>query len=89
MTAIVTECYEDYNTLIHELNSGPPEQRIKASVLIVQDGRCNRINRPYDSDRMRSLRNEYGIVGYLDQVSVQVIPTLLTVISSILIVLAY
>nr|CCA24606.1 structural maintenance of chromosomes protein 5 puta [Albugo laibachii Nc14] len=67
MTAIVTECYEDYNTIIHELHSGPTDQRIKASVLIVQDGRCSKINRPYGFDRMRSLQKEYGIIGYLDE----------------------
>lgn len=68
MAALVTECYEDYNTIIRELNSEGSGQRMKASVLIVQDGKCNPVNRPFTQDQLDTYRREYGISGFLDEV---------------------
>ncbi|KAF1333654.1 Structural maintenance of chromosomes protein 5, partial [Globisporangium splendens] len=67
MAALVTECYEDYNTIIRELNSEGSGQRVKASVLIVQDGKCNPVNRPFTDEQLDTYRREYGISGFLDE----------------------
>ncbi|TMW55892.1 hypothetical protein Poli38472_008540 [Pythium oligandrum] len=67
MGALVTECYDDYNTILKDLNSDNSGQRIKASILIVQDGKCSQPNRPYTSEQMRSFRDEFGVSGYLDE----------------------
>ncbi|GLD93353.1 hypothetical protein PINS_up001945 [Pythium insidiosum] len=68
MAALVTECYEDYNTIIQELNSdNTGGQRIKASILIVQDGKCNNPNRPYSAEQLESLKQQFGVTGYLDE----------------------
>lgn len=68
MAALVTECYEDYNTIIRELNSDSSGQRIKASILIVQDGKCNAVQRPFSHDQLETYRHEFGISGFLDEV---------------------
>lgn len=68
--ALVTECYDDYNTILRELNNGNSDRRIKASILNVEDGRCHAVNRPYSSDKMNDYRDRYGMMGFLDEVSV-------------------
>lgn len=69
MAALVTECYEDYNTIIRELNSESSSQRIKASILIVQDGHCNPVQRTFTRDQIDYYHREFGISGFLDEVS--------------------
>lgn len=68
MAALVTECYEDYNLIIRELNSEGSSQRIKASVLIVQDGQCSPVQRTFTRDQIELYRREFGISGFLDEV---------------------
>lgn len=68
MAALVTECKEDYDTIISGLNNQSSGQRIKASVLIVQDAKCNAIHRPHSEDDMKTYRRQLGVTGYLDEV---------------------
>lgn len=68
LTALVTECYEDYNTILRELNNGNSDRRIKASILNVEDGRCHAVNRPYSAEQMNEYCDRYGMRGYLDEV---------------------
>ncbi|DBA04829.1 TPA: hypothetical protein N0F65_004466 [Lagenidium giganteum] len=67
MTALVAECYEDYNTIIRELNSEKSSQRIKTSIFIVQDAKCTPFNRPYTPDQVESFCQQFGFTGYLDE----------------------
>ena len=66
--ALVTECYDDYNTILHELKSGNSDRHIKASILNVEAGKCHAFNRPYSSDKMKGYRERYGMTGFLDEV---------------------
>lgn len=68
MAALVTECKEDYDTIISGLNNQSSGQRIKASVLIVQDAKCNPIHRPHSEENMKTYRRQLGVTGYLDEV---------------------
>ncbi|CAI5743535.1 unnamed protein product [Hyaloperonospora brassicae] len=65
--ALVTECYDDYNTILHELKSGDSGRHIKASILNVEDGKCHAFNRPYSSDKINDYRERYGMTGFLDE----------------------
>ncbi|OQS06867.1 structural maintenance of chromosomes protein 5 [Thraustotheca clavata] len=66
LTCFVTECREDSDLLIRELNEGA--QRIGVSVINVQDARCGSIDRPYTKDQLDELRANYGMSCYLDEV---------------------
>ncbi|CAI5722490.1 unnamed protein product [Peronospora effusa] len=61
--ALVTESYDDYNTILRELKSA----RIKASILNVEDGRCHAVVRPYSNDKMNDYRKRYGMTCFLDE----------------------
>ncbi|CEG38324.1 structural maintenance of chromosomes protein [Plasmopara halstedii] len=65
--ALVAECYEDYNTILHEINNEDSDRRIKASILIVENGTCHAVHRPYSEDQMNDYRNRYGMKGFLDE----------------------
>ncbi|KAG6580329.1 Structural maintenance of chromosomes protein 5 [Phytophthora cinnamomi] len=67
LAALVTECYEDYNTILRELNNGNSDRRIKASILNVEDGKCHAVHRPYSTEQMRDYSDRYGMRGYLDE----------------------
>ncbi|GMF25919.1 unnamed protein product [Phytophthora fragariaefolia] len=67
LAALVTECYEDYNTILRELNNGNSDRRIKASILNVEDGKCHAVHRPYSTEQMEGYREQYGMRGYLDE----------------------
>ncbi|KAG7400746.1 Structural maintenance of chromosomes protein 5 [Phytophthora boehmeriae] len=64
--ALVTECYDDYNTILRELNNGS-DRRVKASILNVEGGVCHGINRPYTDDQIADYRERYGMTGFLDE----------------------
>ncbi|KAL4127820.1 hypothetical protein PRIC2_006819 [Phytophthora ramorum] len=66
LAALVTECYDDYNTILRELNNGS-DRRIKASILIVENGICHGVHRPYSADQMNDYRERYGMMGFLDE----------------------
>ena len=66
--ALVTECYDDYNTILRELKSESSDRRIKASILNVEGGRCHAVVRPYSNDKMNDYRNRYGMTCFLDEV---------------------
>ncbi|OQR85040.1 structural maintenance of chromosomes protein 5 [Achlya hypogyna] len=66
LTCFVTECKEDSDLMIRELNEG--NQRIGVSVINIQNGECSRIERPYTPDQLGELRAKYGMDRYLDEV---------------------
>ncbi|KAF4323220.1 hypothetical protein BBO99_00003042 [Phytophthora kernoviae] len=66
LAALITECYEDYSTIIRELNNGT-DRHIKASILNVEGGICHSINRPYRGDQIADYRERYGMTGFLDE----------------------
>lgn len=66
MTALVVESKADYDTILTGLqNEG---QRTKVSVVIVENGMCGPIKRPYSDEQMRVFRERFGVTGYLDEV---------------------
>ncbi|KAE9138658.1 Structural maintenance of chromosomes protein 5 [Phytophthora fragariae] len=67
LAALVTECYDDYNTILRELNNGNSDRRIKASILNVEDGKCHAVHRPYSTEQMNDYSGRYGMRGYLDE----------------------
>ncbi|KAG1711517.1 hypothetical protein DVH05_008770 [Phytophthora capsici] len=64
--ALVTECYDDYNTILREINNGS-DRRLKISIVNVEGGVCRDIHRPYSDEKMREYRDRYGMVGFLDE----------------------
>ncbi|KAK1947417.1 Structural maintenance of chromosomes protein 5 [Phytophthora citrophthora] len=64
--ALVTECYDDYNTILREINNGS-DRRLKISIVNVEGGVCRDIHRPYSNEKMREYRDRYGMVGFLDE----------------------
>jgi hypothetical protein len=69
MGALVTECYEDYDFILKELNNSTSD-RISATVVNVQDGKCTPIKRPFDANELESFKDRFDIIGYLDEVCV-------------------
>ncbi|POM81160.1 Structural maintenance of chromosomes protein 5 [Phytophthora palmivora] len=61
------ECYDDYNTILREMNNGNSDRRIKASILIVENGICHAVHRPYSEEQMSEYRDRYGMKGFLDE----------------------
>lgn len=66
LASFVVECREDYDTLISEFNE---HRRKKIGVYNIQDGRVRQCQRPFSDGTMSTLRNQYGIKCYLDEVS--------------------
>jgi hypothetical protein len=68
MTLLITETHEDYKTILDGLatdtSSGRPA---RASVFVVEGGRCSAVNRPYNDEQMARYRSEFGITGFLDE----------------------
>ncbi|KAG7388925.1 Structural maintenance of chromosomes protein 5 [Phytophthora pseudosyringae] len=65
--ALVAECYDDYNTILREVNNGNSDRRIKASILIVENGTCHAVHRPYSEEQMNKYCTRYGMKGFLDE----------------------
>jgi hypothetical protein len=68
LAALVTECYDEYNTILRELNNGS-DRRIKVSILNVEDGKCHAVHRPYSEEQMNDYHQRYGMKGFLDEVT--------------------
>ncbi|EQC41215.1 hypothetical protein SDRG_01190 [Saprolegnia diclina VS20] len=66
LTSFVTECNEDYNTLIRELNEG--SNRLGISITNVEDGKGKVFSRPYTPAQLHELQTQYGMSCYLDEV---------------------
>ena len=64
LKSFVVECKEDYNLLYRELRT---KRGIPVNVNIVNNGKLESINRMYSEEKIRILRNEHGIIGYLDE----------------------
>ncbi|KUF93520.1 NADH dehydrogenase 1 alpha subcomplex subunit 9 [Phytophthora nicotianae] len=65
--ALVAECYDDYNTILREVNNGNSDRRVKASIVIVENGTCHAVHRPFSIQQMDDYRQRYGIKGFLDE----------------------
>ncbi|KAG3117149.1 Structural maintenance of chromosomes protein 5 [Phytophthora idaei] len=65
--ALVAECYDDYNTILREVNNGNSDRRVKASIVIVENGKCHAVHRPYSEGQMDDYRGRYGMKGFLDE----------------------
>ncbi|KAI9912181.1 hypothetical protein PsorP6_009865 [Peronosclerospora sorghi] len=66
---LVTECYDDYNTILRELQTPDGHAEIKASILNVENGQCHAVHRPYPAAKLTMYREQYGMLGFLDKVS--------------------
>ncbi len=61
----VVECKEDYNLLYRELRD---KRQMNVNIHIVPQGKCEEsIHRPYSDVKMRMLKKEHGVIGYLDE----------------------
>ncbi|EEY64212.1 structural maintenance of chromosomes protein 5, putative [Phytophthora infestans T30-4] len=65
--ALVAESYEDYNTILREVNNVDSDRRIKASIVIVENGTCHAVHRPYSPGQMDDYCQRYGMKGFLDE----------------------
>ncbi|KAF4035864.1 RecF/RecN/SMC N terminal domain [Phytophthora infestans] len=65
--ALVAESYEDYNTILREVNNVNSDRRIKASIVIVENGTCHAVHRPYSPGQMDDYCQRYGMKGFLDE----------------------
>ncbi|KDO35052.1 hypothetical protein SPRG_01116 [Saprolegnia parasitica CBS 223.65] len=66
LTSFVTECNEDYNTMVRELNEGA--NRLGISVTNVEDGKGKSFDRPYTPAQFHEMQTQYGMSCYIDEV---------------------
>ncbi|KAF0683113.1 Aste57867_24801 [Aphanomyces stellatus] len=66
LTTFVTECKEDYDVLVKELNEG--SRRLGINVTNVPDGRAAQFSRPYSASQLQRIQSEFGMTCYLDEV---------------------
>lgn len=64
LKSFVVECKEDYNLLYRELRT---KRGIPVNINIVNNGILNPIQRTYSDEKMRILKNEHGVIDYLDE----------------------
>ena len=64
LTAFVVECYEDYNTLLEAFSTG---SNGRASVLIVHEGQCHPVARPFSETAWSGFQEQFGFQRYADE----------------------
>jgi len=64
LKSFVVECKEDYNLLYRELRT---KRGVPVNIIIVNNGKLNQIRRNYSDEKYRILKNEHGVMGYLDE----------------------
>jgi chromosome segregation ATPase len=64
LKSFVVECKEDYDLLYSKIRR---EKNLPINVLIVPNGKLQDIDRKYSANKMRILKEEHGISGYLDE----------------------
>lgn len=65
LKAYVVECKEDYNLLFNEVRT---KRNIPINIQIVPNGKLiEPIPRMYSAQKMRILREQHGVLGYLDE----------------------
>ena len=64
----VVECREDYNLLYREIRD---KRKMNVNIHIVPQGKCEEsINRLYSDEKMKMLKEQHGVRGYLDELFV-------------------
>jgi len=64
LKAYVVECKEDYNLLYREVRE---KRRLAINVVLVENGKLSNISRMYSDRKLRVLKQDHGVMGYLDE----------------------
>lgn len=64
LKSFVVENKGDYDLLYQEVRRG---LNIPINILLVENGVLKQVDRPYSASKMRTLKEEHGVTGYLDE----------------------
>lgn len=64
LQSFVVECREDMDLLYREVRE---KRKIRINIQIVDQGRLRDVNRMYSAGKMRTLKQEHDVQGYLDE----------------------
>eukprot|EP00978_Attheya_sp_CCMP212_P027624 scaffold92980_cov42-Attheya_sp.AAC.2 len=64
LKAYVVECKEDYNLLYREVRG---KLKLPINVVTVPNGTLNQVTPMYTQEKMNMLKNQHGVMGYLDE----------------------